>query len=292
MSILDRRDGKRVKELDGMHGLMPHLKPKRCDSDVYINTKIDVTNLVKYIEKKKKEDRDFKLTYFHAFVTAMAKMVYNRPLLNRFIINKKFYDRNCVKISFVAKTAFTDEAEENLMVVSIEKDDNIETVGNKISGFVKATRSNKKNNADAFINTAGKMPKFIKAIIIGLLRFFDNHDLLPESLTNDSVYHSTILVSNLGSIGCGAIYHNLTDFGTNSILATIGEIKKEPVITEDKKTVFKDFVEIGVNLDERIADGFYFVKALKMFEYVLNNPELLEGKANDTINIEKDKKSR
>ena len=50
MAFGDRRDGKRVKGLDGMHGLMPKVKPKRCESDVYINQKFDVTNLVKYVE--------------------------------------------------------------------------------------------------------------------------------------------------------------------------------------------------------------------------------------------------
>ena len=41
-----------------------------------------------------------------------------------------------------------------------------------------------------------------------------------------------MIVSNLGSIKCGAIYHNITNFGTASGLATIGEIKDEEVITE------------------------------------------------------------
>lgn len=50
----NRKDGKRVKNLDGMHGLITHIKPYRADSDVYINTKIDVTEMVKYVEKLKK----------------------------------------------------------------------------------------------------------------------------------------------------------------------------------------------------------------------------------------------
>ena len=41
----DRRDGKRIK-VDGLHQLLIDLKPRRCDSDVYINQSIDVTKLV------------------------------------------------------------------------------------------------------------------------------------------------------------------------------------------------------------------------------------------------------
>ena len=57
----NRRDAKRIKDVNGMFQIMLDLKPNRCDSDVFINQKMDVTNLVKYIEKKKKEGNE--LTY-------------------------------------------------------------------------------------------------------------------------------------------------------------------------------------------------------------------------------------
>lgn len=45
---------KRVKNVNGLNQIMIDIKPNRCDSDVYINQKIDVTNLVEYMEKIKK----------------------------------------------------------------------------------------------------------------------------------------------------------------------------------------------------------------------------------------------
>ena len=72
---MNRRDGVRVKDLDSMHVLMPYIKPNRCDSDVFINQKMDVTELVKYYERMKKKYSD--LTYFHLFLTLIAKTVYN-----------------------------------------------------------------------------------------------------------------------------------------------------------------------------------------------------------------------
>lgn len=280
----NRKDAKRVKDIDGMHGLMVHIKPSRADSDVYINQKIDVTNLVEYYNKINKQNPDTKYTYFHMFCTAFGKTVYNRPLLNRFVINKKYYDRNDITISFVAKREFTDESEENFSVIKVEKNDNIHTLKTKISGQVQSIRSSKLNNADKFMDLIGKLPKFIKSIITYIIKFADNHDLIPASLTKDSIYHTSVIVSNLGSIKCGAIYHNLTDFGTNSILVTMGEIKDELVVIDGKVEVRK-MCEFGVNLDERIADGFYFVKSLKVFEHILQNPELLEDDANSEIKI-------
>ncbi|MDD2505131.1 MAG: 2-oxo acid dehydrogenase subunit E2 [Bacilli bacterium] len=280
----DRKDATLVRDIDGMHGLMAHVKPYRADSDVYINQKIDVTELVKYYDKLKKDNPDIKYTYFHMFCTAFGKTVYNRPLLNRFVINKKYYDRKDITISFVAKREFTDESEENFSVIKVEKNDNIHTLRDKISGQVKNIRSSKLNNADKFMEIIGKLPKFFKSIITFIIKFADNHDLLPESLTKDSIYHTSVIVSNLGSINCGAIYHNLTDFGTNSILITMGEIKDEPIVINGKVEIRK-MCEFGVNLDERIADGFYFVKSLKVFEHILQNPKLLEDDANTKIEI-------
>ena len=43
--------------------------------------------------------------------------------------------------------------------------------------------------------------------------------------------------------------------------------------------------EFGANIDERIADGFYFVKSLKLFEYILQNPKLLEDNCDTKIDF-------
>jgi hypothetical protein len=38
----------------------------------------------------------------------------------------------------------------------------------------------------------------------------------------------------------------------------------------------RDVVEIGATLDERIADGFYFVRSLKLVKHIFANPALLD----------------
>ena len=39
---------------------------------------------------------------------------------------------------------------------------------------------------------------------------------------------------------------------------------------------FHEMIDIGVTLDERIADGYYFSKSLRMFKQFLQNPEILD----------------
>jgi pyruvate/2-oxoglutarate dehydrogenase complex dihydrolipoamide acyltransferase (E2) component len=93
-----------------------------------------------------------------------------------------------------------------------------------------------------------------------------------------------MIVSNLGSIKCGAIYHNITNFGTCSSLATFGEIKDEIVIIDGKEQVRK-ICEFGINIDERVADGFYFAKCIKMCQHVFDHPEMLEDKVGEKFDI-------
>ena len=89
----------------------------------------------------------------------------------------------------------------------------------------------------------------------------------------------------VGSIHCDGIYHNLTNFGTNSILLTIGEIKEEACVIDGK--IDKRYIcDFGITLDERIADGVYFAKSLNLLEYILNNPSMLEDRASDKISID------
>lgn len=278
----DRKDGIRVR-ISGFDKFLYLLKPRRSEAEVYISKKIDVSDLVKYMEKKKKDNEE--ITYFHLFSTAVAKLVYNKPYLNRFIMGSNKYERNEVTLSFVAKTKFEDDAKELLKVIKIEDDDNVDTISKKIFGSVRKIRSNEISHTDDFVNSLGKLPGMVMKVIVWFVKKLDRFDLLPKSLTENSIYHSSVLISNLGSIHCDGIYHNLTNFGTNSILLTIGEIKEEACVIDGK--IDKRYIcDFGITLDERIADGVYFAKSLNLLEYILNNPSMLEDRASDKISID------
>ena len=283
-----RKDAVKVKNVDALHKIQIRLQPKRCDSDCFITKNVDVTELVKYIDSYNKKNSDDKITYFHAFSCAIAKVIYNRPLLNRFIINKTFYDRKNVSLSFVAKVEFTDNSREVLTVLNVDPSDNVFKIKDKISKRVKKIRTTHEvgGGTDNIMKIVAKLPKPILTFVVWVLKFFDRHDLLPQSFIEDSLYHSTILLSNVGSIGSNSIYHHLTDFGTNSILMTIGKIHKEQVVMDDGKVELRDMCDFGITVDERIADGFYFIKSFKIFEDIMKNPKLLEDNVDEKIKEE------
>ena len=285
----NRKDAWRCTDVNAMNQILIDLKPKRSLGELYINKKIDVTNLVKYISKLKENDE--KITYFHAFTMAIGKLFYNRPLLNRFIANRHVYEHKNISLSFVMKIDFEDNSEEVMVIIPIEKEDTIFTVSKKILEKVEKIRSHKNTveGANKAIKIISLLPNIIRVPVVGLFKWCDKKGLLPNSLVKDNIYYSSVIVSNLGNLHCSGIYHNITDFGTCSGLITIGEIKEE--IIDGKKKYYCDF---GITMDERIADGFYFIKSIQLMEHMLNNPELLEDaackKMEEDITNEKGKK--
>ena len=237
---------------------------------------MDVTNLVKYIEKENNKEKKYSI--FHAFVTAIGKTIYNRPKLNYFVQNRHLYEHKEIIISFVAKVAFDDDSEEVMIMIPIEPNDNLDSISKKIKEKVEYNRSDElvKEGANSAIDIIGKLPNIIRVPLVGILKWTDKKGILPSGLVKDNLYYSSMIVSNLGSIKCGAIYHNITNFGTASSLATFGEIKDEEVINDNGKKEIRKICEFGINLDERIADGYYFAKSINMLQHIFDNPELLK----------------
>lgn len=280
----DRKDAKRVDDLTGLGQICIDLKPGRCDSDVYINQKMDLTNLEKWLTKKKKEGNE--ITYFHCFVAAIGKIIYARPKLNYFVANRHLYKHNDVVISFVAKVSFDDTSEEMMVLIPIEPEDTVFTISEKIKAKVNSFRDKKnskvdKKGANDAIDVLGKLPNILRIPLVGIFKWCDKKGILPSSLVEDNLYYSSIIVSNLGSIKCGAIYHNITNFGTCSSLATMGEIKPCEVINENGKKEIRKLCEFGINLDERIADGYYFAKSVNILQEYFDNPAILEKRMDE-----------
>ena len=281
-----RKDGKRVTNLDSVHKIMPYLMPNRCEAEVYSTERIDVTELLNYLDKinegKEKHER---ATLFHAVIAAIAKTIYNRPLLNRFIAGKRFYDRNEISFSFVAKNKLEDNAEERLIILKIKDDMTLKDISERILKIVSKTRSNDTNDMNDILGFVTSFPRCIVSLIMWMFRKLDYYGLVPSAVSDDDPNYSTVLLSNLGSIKTECCYHHLNNYGTNSIVSTIGVIKEEKIDGKIRK-----FVNIGFTLDERIADGIYFAKSIKILKYILENPNLLDDNISTKIVIE-DKKA-
>lgn len=106
---------------------------------------------------------------------------------------------------------------------------------------------------------------------------------MPKSLIATDPYYSSVVLSNLGSVKMHSGYHHLTNWGTNSVFLAIGEIKKRPYFDDEGHVSMKNSVDLGLTVDERIADGYYYSKTVRLLRKLLENPELLETPLNEEV---------
>jgi len=289
----DRYDAWLVRDLDPLQGIMNYLMGDRTDNEAVAHMDIEMDALSAYVKNKNDNNPNpiFKYTFFHAFLAALARTVEERPKLNYFVRNKKYWERKVISFAFIAKKQKIDGAEEGLVITNYKKDSDVspmEQMHLSTCKIVAEIRKSKESKDDTLkiISSLLKLPGFIFKAVCALIRALDRHGRLPKSFVKANPYNATCFISNLGSIKLNASYHHLINFGTNSIFAIVGQKEKKPVFHEDGSFELKEFLPVSLTLDERIADGVYYAKSLRILKALLLKPELLDKPACEKIDYD------
>ena len=273
-----RKDAELIRPKDSIGVLMPLIFPKRTESEVSMTRDFDVTKLCKYVDDiNKNNDLEFKMTYFHALMAAMGIAIYNRPALNRFVKDKCLYQRKDLIFSFIAKNKLVDNGEEKIIFIKLNKNENALQLSKRMAVDVFKAKSENTGGFDDTLKFLTNLPKWILSLIVKFVMFLDKKGKNLKSLTDGDTNYSTVIFSNLGSIKSRSCYHHLSEYGTNSIVITVGTIREE-----NKKKI----VDITFTIDERISDGFYFAKSVNLIDYIINNPELLDKPLSEKVEYE------
>jgi hypothetical protein len=120
------------------------------------------------------------------------------------------------------------------------------------------------------------MPALLLRGFVRLMAFLDFFGIMPKIVDEASPFHSSVFISNLGSLGIPPIYHHLYNFGNTPVFITFGAKKRELAFNPDGSTYLKTSVDYTVVTDERITDGHYFASGLKMLEKIFHHPEKLD----------------
>lgn len=285
----DRRDGTWIRDVDAMHVIMPYLYPNRADNEAFIQENIELEKIEKYIAAKNaalpEEEEEYKL--FHVLLAALVKTITLRPKMNRFIKGGRMYQRDFLALAFVVKKKFSDNGAEALAFMKFDENTTIDDVHRKISAEINECRSDKADNSTDKMDMLKKLPRFVLRLVMWILHKLDECGKVPYSLIKTDPNHATCFITNLGSIGLKSGYHHLSNWGTNSLFIVLGQKKKSPVYDEVGTMSMKDILPIGITLDERIADGYYYSKTVKLLKYLLANPELLETAAKEEVDYER-----
>lgn len=272
----DRRDGTLIRDLDPLHFFTGIIYPNRCDNEAYISENIDLTAVNRYLQQKNEGETKFPYTMFHLIVTALVKTITLRPKLNRFIVNGNFYQRKEVSAAFVVKKIFSDNGAEALAFLHLKEEDTLDTIHETLRKIVTSCRSDEKDETSESMDFVNKLPRGLYKAFTRFVMFLDKHGKVPKSFIASDPYYASAVLSNLGSIKLKSGYHHLTNWGTCSIFCIIGEKKLSPFYDEAGQVTMKETVDLGLTIDERLADGYYYAKSIRLLKRLLEQPELLE----------------
>jgi len=273
-SIGDRYDGWRVRKVDAIFSVVPFILPKRTDSEVFFAVKVPVDTIENFVREHKKEMPG--LSIMDVVIASLVRLISQRPYINRFIVWNKIFARNHVSFSIAIKRSMTIEGEETVVKPYYLPTDTLQDVVRKTNEELQSNQQvGQENSSDAISKFMGFLPDFLLRSVIYSVKQLDKIGLMPKFFFEASPFHTSIFLTNLGSIGIESIYHHLYEFGTCSAFAAMGKKSSKKILNNDGKIGSTKTIELKFVLDERICDGFYYASAMRLLEKILANPTAL-----------------
>jgi hypothetical protein len=282
----DRFDAKYLKNVDSMHFIMPFLFPNRCDNETFFSFRIDLTEVQKFIDRKNAGHPEYKYNLFQCLIAATLKTITLRSRLSVFIHDRRMYKRNEVTAAFTVKQEFSDDGGEVLAFIHSKPDWTIDDLHDELHRqLLKLKDKSYADESTSFMDKFNSLPKWISRPVLSTIMSLERRGVVIPALVETDPYHSTVNFANLGSIGLPGGFHHLSNWGTTSMFIVVGKAGRMP-FAEGDQVVFREGVDLNITVDERIADGYYFSKSMKLLQYLLQHPDLLDRPFSERLSDE------
>lgn len=266
---------KPVKEIGGKFALYPFISTRRSESVIYFTKEIDLEAIEEYMMEKK--EKGVSVSLFPLLVCAISKTFYKKPLLNRFMLGKRLYQRDRFNISYIARKSMTEAGQEFTVNLEIPSRMSPAEVQEKMTEIHENLKQSEETSLDRLMKTFASFPKFFLNIVFFILRRLDNQGLIPKALRNELPFYACVCISNIGSLGSNPPFHHLYEVGTTSLFIAMGKpeprLYSDPVTNEIKT---KKVLPLKLTADERICDGFYLARSMATFVRYASNPKSME----------------
>ena len=264
----DRKEGRRLRTLPALNQFEPYIMIERSDSCNYFSGAVEITETDRWLRAKRQEGYKG-LGMLHLFIAAYIRVLCQLPGLNRFVSGQRIYARNNIIINMMVKRGITVDAEETCAKVEFEPTDTIYDVYRKMNAAVEEIRSSDDSGTESTARMLMNMPRLILKLAVKVIKLFDYFDWLPP-------FHGSMIITDLGSLGIGPIYHHIYNFGNLPVFLAFGAKRRAVELDRHGQPVEHKYVDYKVVCDERICDGNYYASAFKYLRYYLKNPGELE----------------
>lgn len=273
----DRKDGRLIRTISPYSKFVPFIMPQRNDRLVHYGESFEITKADRFLRALRQDDAYKGIGLLHFIIAAYVRCLCSLPGINRFIAGRHIYARNSVDVLMTVKRELSINAEETTVKVTFEPTDTIYDVYNKMKVATDEVKnsSGEPNDVDQFADTIARLPRFLIRFALLLLRIGDYFGWLPASLLEMSPFHGSMIITDLGSLRIGPVYHHIYNFGTLPLFLAFGAKYHKYEITDAGKVEKCKYIDMKMVLDEGICDGHYYAQFLQAFRYIFQHPEML-----------------
>ncbi len=273
--IGDRREGRRLRSLDGLHVAMPFIMETRVDACNTFADEVNITESDKFVHEQLISGKE-NFSMLHVILAAYVRTVSQYPFLNRFVSGQRIFARHNIEVIMTIKKSMTLDAPETCIKVKFEPTDTVFDVYEKFNIAVQAAmEEGDSTGTDAVGRFFRKFPRLLFRWTVRLVNALDYWGLCPKSLMDALPFWGSMIITSMGSLGIKPIYHHLYNFGNLPLFVSYGIKRRVTTLDHRGNASTKRVIDIKVVADERICDGFQFAAAFKAWRKYMENPEVL-----------------
>ena len=271
----DRKEGRLLRSLPGFAKFIPYIMPQRNDRYIHYEEAFEVTPLDRML-RKLRVDGYKGIGILHFLIAAYIRGISRMPGINRFVVGRRIYARNNIEVVMTVKRALSVDATETTIKVVFEPTDTVLDVYRKMNEKIDEIKSSEENNGTEDVaDLIARLPRFLIRFALTVLRVMDYFGWIPQSLLNVSPFHGSMIITDLGSLRIGPIYHHIYNFGTLPAFIAFGAKRHSYELNRRGEMVDKKYVDCKFVLDEGIVDGHYWAQFLLAYRYMFQHPDIL-----------------
>ena len=273
----DRKEGRLLRSLPAFNKFIPFIMPQRNDRYVHYEEAMEISAVERRLRAMRVEGYKG-MGLLHFFIACHIRAISMLPGINRFVVGRRIYARNDIEVVMAVKRDMSLNAPETTIKVHFEPTDTIFDVYRKLNEKIDEIKtSDDTNGTEDFADAVARLPRFLIRFAIAILRMMDYFGWLPASLTEISPFHGSMIITDLGSLRIGPVYHHIYNFGTLPVFIAFGAKYHKYEVNRHGQVEDHKYVDTKMVLDEGTVDGHYYAQLLRAFRYIFDHPEVVEN---------------
>ena len=272
----DRKEGRLLRSIPPFSKFIPFIMPQRNDRCIHYEESFEITALDRRLRALRVQGYKG-IGILHFIIAAYIRCVSMLPAVNRFVVGRRIYARDNIEVVMAVRRSTNVDDTETTIKVIFEPTDTILDVYRKMNEKIEEIKtSDENNNTEDVAEDFSKLPRFLIRFVIMILRIMDYFGIMPQAIVDASPFHGSMIITDLGSLRIGPVYHHIYNFGTLPVFIAFGAKRHAYELDRNGQLHDNKYVDTKLVLDEGIVDGHYYAQLLQAFRYMFAHPEIVE----------------